>query len=353
MTKYAVALPARISTGVGLTAALALALTAAGGTAAHAAEPTVGLGTATGYSTIAYNTVENTGPSVLSGNLGVSPGSAVVGFPPGLVSGPEGIHSADAVANIARLDATRAYVDAAGRSTTANVPVELGGTTLTAGVYTGGTLEVNGPQPLVLDAQGDPDAVFIFQAASTLVTGFASEVQLLNDADACNVFWQVGSSATLGESSTFVGTVLARRSVTATTSATIQGRLFAIGAAVTLDSNVFDSGDCEVVPAGVAAPTPGDDDDNGGDDDSDDSSGEDDGGDDSSNGSGGGGGGGAGDSDAAAAANELAATGDDHLPAIIAGGSALVVGAGLLAYSRRRRDPGSAHATAGAHRSGR
>jgi len=349
MTKSAVAPTARTTAVVGLTAALALALSGAGTTTAHAAEPVVGLGTATAYSTIAYNTVTNTGPSTLSGFLGVSPGSAVEGFPPGLLADPDGIHAADAEAGIARIDASHAYTDAAGRPTTASVPVELGGTTKTAGVYTGGTLEVNGPQPLVLDAEGDPDAVFIFQAASTLITGVGSDVELLNGADACNVFWQVGSSATLGAGSTMVGTVLAHESVTATTAATIEGRLFAIRGAVTLDSNVFNSGDCDAVAAVV--PTPGDDDDGTpGDDDSDN------GDDDSSNGGGSGNGGGgeaggdgsgaSGDSDAAAAAGELAATGDDHTAAIIAGGTALALGGALLAFSRRRRTPAGAHRSA-------
>lgn len=323
MSQYVVALPARISVTVGLTAALALALSVTSTGAAHAAEAVVGLGTATSFSVIAYDSVTNTGPSTLSGDLGVSPGTAVDGFPPGLVLAPGTIHAADPVARVARRDANRAYNDAASRSTTANVPVELGGTTHTAGVYTGGTLEVNGPNPLVLDAEGDPDAVFVFQAASTLVTGEDSEVQLINGADACNVFWKVGSSATLGTDSSFIGTILAHTSVTATTGATIQGRLYGIRGAVTLDNNVIESGACDTVA--TSAPVPIDDDD---------SDNSDNGDDDSSNGGGGGGGGAAGGS-SDASADELAATGVDNGPAIVAGGSALLLGAALLAYSRR------------------
>ena len=336
MSNYAVALPTRIATTVGLTAALALVLTAANSGTAHAAEAVVGLGTATSFSVIAYDSVTNTGNSLLDSNLGVAPGTAVDGFPPGQVTAPGTIHSADAVARIARQDANRAYNDAAGRSTTANVPVELGGTTRTAGVYTGGTLEVNGPNPLVLDAEGDPDAVFIFQAASTLITGEDSEVQLINGADACNVFWKVGSSATLGTDSGFIGTILAHTSVTATTGATIEGRLFGIRGAVTLDNNVINSADCATVA--TVPPTPSDD------DDADDSDNGDGGSGSGGDNSGGGGGGAAGDTNAAAG-NELAATGDDHTVAIIAGGSAMVLGAGLLAYSRRRRVTGAHRAS--------
>lgn len=334
MSQYAVARPARIATTVGVTAALALVFTATSAGTAHAAEAVVGLGTATSFSVVSYSSVTNTGPSTLSGDLGVSPGTAVDGFPPGLVLAPGTIHSADPVARLARRDANRAYIDAAGRSTTANVPVELGGTTRTAGVYTGGTLEVNGPVPLVLDAEGDPDAVFIFQAASTLVTGEDSEVQLINGADACNVFWKVGSSATLGTDSAFIGTILAHTSVTATTGATIEGRLYGIRGAVTLDNNVIESGACAETAAAIPVPDADDDDDNdnggGGDNDN-----------------GGGGGGAAGDTNDAAA-GELAATGVDNVPAIIAGSSALVLGAALLAYSRRRRT-----SDAGSHRASR
>jgi LPXTG-motif cell wall-anchored protein len=108
--------------------------------------------------------------------------------------------------------------------------------------YTGATLGLTGT--VTLDAQGDPNAVFIFQAASTLITASSSVVALTNGADACNVYWQVGSSATLGTTSTFVGTVLALTSVTATTSATINGQLLARNGAVTLDSNVITNSAC-------------------------------------------------------------------------------------------------------------
>ena len=212
-----------------------------GANRAAAQQAPVGLGTAASFAVLAGTTVTNTGPSVISGDVGVSPGTAVVGFPPGIVNNGT-IHAADAVAAQAQADATTAYNDAAGRSTTVTVTADLAGQTLVSGVYTGATLGLTGT--VTLDAQGDPNAVFIFQAASTLITASSSVVALTNGADACNVYWQVGSSATLGTNSTFVGTVLALTSVTATTSATINGRLLARTGAVTLDSNVITNSAC-------------------------------------------------------------------------------------------------------------
>jgi len=248
----------RSRSSIFLSIAIALGLTCGvvGGNRAAAAEAPVGLGTAASFAVLAGTTVTNTGPSVISGDVGVSPGSAVVGFPPGVVNNGT-IHAADAVAAQAQADVTTAYNDAAGRSTTATVTADLGGQTLVSGVYTGGTLGLTGT--VTLDAQGDPNAVFIFQAASTLITASSSVVALTNGADACNVYWQVGSSATLGTNSTFVGTVLALTSVAATTSATINGRLLARNGEVTLDSNVITNSTC-ATPAPTTtttqAPTP-------------------------------------------------------------------------------------------------
>lgn len=206
-----------------------------------AAVSPVGLGTATSYAVLAGTTVTNTGPSTVDASLGVSPGSAVVGFPPGLVSGGA-IHAADAQAGKAKSDLVTAYNAAAGRATTVTVSADLGGQTLVSGVYTGGALSLTGT--VVLDAQGDPNAVFVFQAASTLITASASRVSLINGASACRVFWQVTSSATLGTGSSFVGTVLALTSITAATGASIAGRLLARNGAVTLDSNTFTGAAC-------------------------------------------------------------------------------------------------------------
>ena len=334
--------PTRFMAGAGLVAALALSLALTDAGRAHAAEATVGLGTATSYAVLASASVSNTGPTEVNGDLGVSPGTAVDGFSVGngVVNDPGAIHSADAAAAQAGLDALGAYNDAAGRATTANVPVELGGTLQIPGVYEGGTLEVNGPLPLVLDAQGDAGAVFIFKAASTLVTGSASQIQLINGASACNVFWQVGSSATLGTTSDFVGTILASESVTATTGADIQGRLVALNGAVTLDNNTLDAGDCAITPVADDGTDEGTDDgdddgsDDGGDNGSDDGS--DNGDDDGSNG--GGGGGGAGDGAGGDTPElTLAATGDDHTIPLIASISALTLGGVLFFFAPRRR----------------
>lgn len=221
--------------------AVGLFATIVGTVPAGAAEAPVGLGTVGSFAVLGGSTVTNTGPSVISGDVGVSPGTEVTGFPPGTVNSGT-MHVTDAVAAQAQLDLTDAYDDAAGRSPTAAVTADLAGQTLVAGVYSGPTLALTGS--LTLDAQGDPDAVFIFQAESTLVTGSASVVALANGAQACNVFWQVGSSATLGTGSTFVGSVLALTSVTATTGASVDGRLLARNGAVTLDSNTITRSTC-------------------------------------------------------------------------------------------------------------
>jgi LPXTG-motif cell wall-anchored protein len=229
--------------------------TLVGGSPAAAQQAPVGLGTSASFAVLAGTTVTNTGPSVISGDVGVSPGTAITGFPPGIVNNGT-IHAADAVAAQAQADLTTAYNDAAGRSTTATVTADLAGQTLVSGVYTGATLGLTGT--VTLDAQGDPNAVFIFQAASTLITASSSVVALTNGADACNVYWQVGSSATLGTTSTFVGTVLALTSITATTSATINGRLLARNGAVTLDSNIITNSACGAstsTPTTTQAPT--------------------------------------------------------------------------------------------------
>jgi Ice-binding-like len=207
----------------------------------------VGLGTAGSFAVLAGSTVTNTGPSTVSGNLGVSPGTAVTGFPPGIVTDGT-IHTADGVAAGAQSDLTTAYNDAAGRSPTANVPGFIGaGQTLTPGVYkASSSLDVGGS--LTLDGGGDPNAVFIFQAPSTLITDSASSVILTNGAQACNVFWQVGSSATLGTNSAFTGSILALTSISVNTGDTIAGRALARNGAVTLDDDTITSPTCATPP---------------------------------------------------------------------------------------------------------
>lgn len=223
-----------------------VATVAVGALPAGAAEPPVGLGTASSFAVLAGSEITNTGPSVINGNLGVSPGTAITGFPPGTVNGT--IHSADATAAQAQSDTTTAYNDAAGRTPFTSVATELGGRTLQPGVYRNTTLGITGT--LTLDAAGDPNAVFVFQAGSTLITASGSRVALINGAQACNVFWQVGSSATLGTTTQFVGTVLALTSVTANNGATVAGRLLARNGAVTLNNNTITAATCA-----SAAPT--------------------------------------------------------------------------------------------------
>ena len=195
------------------------------------------------FTVLAGSTVTNTGSSVITGDVGVSPGTAVTGFPPGLTSGA--IHRADAAAAKAEATLTAGYNDAAGRSGGTTESGDLTGKTLTAGVYKStSSLAITGN--LTLDAQGNPNAVFIFQVGSTLTTGSGSRIILTNGASACNVFWQIGSSATLGTSSVFKGNILALTSITVTTGADVQGRLLARNGAVTLDSNTLVGCNCTV-----------------------------------------------------------------------------------------------------------
>jgi hypothetical protein len=227
----------RLIPAIPLICATTLLVGVIGPPAANAATAPVSLGSAGNYAVLAASTITNTGPTTINGDLGLSPGTAVTGFPPGQVTGT--VHIADAAALQAKNDLTTAYDDAAGRASTATVPVELGGTTKTAGVYESpaGTFGITGT--LTLDAQGNRNAVFIFKAASTLITASASNVNLVNGARANNVFWKVGSSATLGTYSTLRGNVLALASITVTTGVTVAGRTLARNAAVTLDTNTI------------------------------------------------------------------------------------------------------------------
>jgi hypothetical protein len=231
------------------TAVLALSTTAAmlvlgavvGVPAASAAQAPVGLGTATSFAVLAGQTVTNTGPSVVSGSIGLSPGTAVTGFPPGrVINGTT--YAADSVALQAQNDLTTAYNSAAGR-TPVTVESNLGGQTLAPGVYQGtSALSLTGT--VTLNGENNANAVFIFQAGSTLITASTSTVALENGATWCNVFWQVGSSATLGTASTFAGTIMALTSGTLNTGATVMGRMLARNGSVTLDDNTFTQPAC-------------------------------------------------------------------------------------------------------------
>jgi len=209
---------------------------------AWAAQPPVGLGTATSFAVLAGTTVTNTGPSVISGDLGVSPGKAIVGFPPGhVINGVQ--HKGDAIALQAKNALTTGYNDAAGRTPATVAPSDLGGKTLSPGVYKASSaLGLTGT--VTLDAKSDPNAVFVFQAVSTLITASNSTVKLIGGAQACNVFWQVGSSATLGTNTTFVGSILALTSATVQTGATVAGRVLARNGQVSLDTNIITRPTC-------------------------------------------------------------------------------------------------------------
>jgi hypothetical protein len=201
---------------------------------AYAAELPVGLGTAETYSVLAGSTVTSTGATTLSGDLGLSPGTSVTGAP--AVGGIT--HVTDAAALQAKSDLTTAYDDAAARTPATTVSGDLVGQTLTTGVYKStSSLAVSGT--LTLNGGGNPNAVFIFQLGSTLTTATASNIALIGGAQSSNVFWQVGSSATLGTGSTFSGTILALTSITVTTGTAFHGRALARDGAVSLDTNTF------------------------------------------------------------------------------------------------------------------
>lgn len=203
---------------------------------------------------LAGSRITNTGPSVITGDIGLSPGTVVSGFPPGLVLGGT-IHATDGVALQAKADLKTAYDDAAGRSSTATISADLAGRTLMPGVYTSASsLGLSGD--LTLDAQGDPAAVFVFQAGSTLTAGSGSRVLFIGGAQPCNVFWQVGSSASIGSGSAFAGNILALTSITLTTGATLNGRALARNGAVTLDTNLVTKTACRT--SGSPSPTAAD-----------------------------------------------------------------------------------------------
>src|SRR6202165_698385 len=191
------------------------------------------LGTATSFAVLAGSTITNTGSTVIHGAIGLSPGTAVTGFPPGSATSK---HKTDAVAGQAKTDLVTTYNDLASWGATRSMTgLNLGGRTLTAGVYTfSSSAQLTGT--LTLSGNG----IFIFQMGSTLTTASNSSVLLTNGAQGCGVFWKVGSSATLGTGTQFKGTIVAMTSITMVTGASIlPGRALARNGAVTLDSNLI------------------------------------------------------------------------------------------------------------------
>jgi Ice-binding-like/Bacterial Ig-like domain len=208
-------------------------------TGPQAGEAPVALGAASSYAILAFNTVTNVNNpgTIVTGNLGISPGAAVVGFPPGQVIGM--IHAGDPAAAAAKASLLAAYNDAVSRLGAAVLPADLSGLTFAPGLYKNSTSVMIASGNLTLDAQGDSNAVFIFQMGSTLTTNAATQIILSGGAKATNIFWAVGTSATLGTGSSFKGTILAASAITMKTGASIEGRLLAQGAAVALDTNAI------------------------------------------------------------------------------------------------------------------
>lgn len=212
------------------------------------------LGNVLSFAVLGASTVTSTGNTILNGDLGVSPNNAITGFPPGIVNGVT--HAADAVALQAQTDGTAVYNALALQPCTANLTgQDLGGLTLTPGVYCfDSSAQLTGQ--LILDAQGDPLAVWVFLMGSTLTTASGSSVTYINSPQPiCNVFWQVGSSATLGTTTEFLGNIFALASVTMNTDANLLGRAVAQTAAVTLDDNTITPLFCYVAPNPTATNT--------------------------------------------------------------------------------------------------
>jgi hypothetical protein len=204
-----------------------------------ATQSTVALGSTSTLAVLAGASVTSTGATVVTGDMGLSPGSSIGGFPPGILNGVQ--HINDDISTQAKLDLTAAYNDLAGRTSTDIVTLSgnIGGLTLTPGLYKSTSSLAISSGDLTFDAKGNADAVFIIQIATTLTTTSGRKVILSGGALASNIFWQVGSSATFGTTSVFKGTVIAMQSITLNTGATIDGRVLARTGSITLAGNTI------------------------------------------------------------------------------------------------------------------
>jgi hypothetical protein len=216
---------------------------------ASAAATTVPLGTANSFAVLAGAGISNTGPTTVTGDLGTFPTTSMSGTASLTVNGAN--HAGDAVTQGAKNDLVTAYNTAAGEGPTNPIAADLGGQTLAPGVYNSAS-SIGLTGTLTLNAGGDPNAVFVFQAGSSLTTASGSQVSMINGAQSCNVFWEVGSSATLGTGSTFRGTVIALTSITVTTGVTVDGRVLARNGAVTLDTDTITRSACATSPSTTA-----------------------------------------------------------------------------------------------------
>jgi cell division septation protein DedD len=229
---------------LGVLAALAL------GGSAGAAATAVPLATADSFAVLAGAGITNTGPTTVKGDIGTFPTTSITGAASLTLSGAN--HAGDGVTQQAKNDLVTAYNNAAAQGPTSPIAADLGGQTLTAGVYNSAS-SIGLTGALTLNAAGDPNSVFVFQAGSSLTTASASQVNLINGAQSCNVFWQVGSSATLGTGSSFRGTIIALTSITVTTGVTVDGRVLARNGAVTLDTDTITRPSCAAPAATTTA----------------------------------------------------------------------------------------------------
>lgn len=203
------------------------------------------LGSSSSFSILAATTVTNSGGTTIIGDLGLYPGTSVTGFPPGTISGIS--HITDGAASIAQTDANDAFTCLNSLSTTGSVGADIGGTTITPGVYSvTSSLAITGT--VTLDGGGDPDSVFIFQIPTTFIPAVSAFVDLINSAQAGNVYWLVGSSATLSVASTIYGNVIALTSITIESAAKLSGRAIALTGAITMDSNYIENEVCTINP---------------------------------------------------------------------------------------------------------